>query len=178
MPAVVRRLLPDDAEVYIGIRREALEREPLAFASSPEDDRGLSLSFVRQALARPSQATFGAFSPALVGVVGIYQDPHRKASHKAHVWGLYVQPAHRRTGVGRSLMVAALRFAAHLPGVTRVHLGVANAAQPARRLYESLGFVVWGTEADALRVGGESVAEHHLVLDLAAFQVPPPAGRG
>jgi len=163
----VRQLLPDDAESYIAVRRDALEREPFAFLSSPEDDRALSPSFVREAFASSSQATFGAFIPELVGVVGVHRDSHRKAAHKAHVWGLYVAPPQRGSGIGRVLMVRALQFARGLPGVTRVHLGVAENAKAAMHLYESLGFVAWGVEPDALRVGGESVAEHHMVLDLA-----------
>src|SRR5258705_13202750 len=96
MAAVVRQLVPDDAAAYIEVRCEALEREPFAFAASREDDRAGSPAFVREAFASPDRATFGAFSPALLGIVGVGQDAHRKASHKAHVWGLYVQPSQRR----------------------------------------------------------------------------------
>ena len=34
------------------------------------------------------------------------------------------------------------------------------------RLYQDLGFTIWGTEADSLRVGDTVVAEHHMVLRL------------
>ena len=171
MPYSVRQLMPDDTETCIGLRREALDQEPFAFLSSPDDDRGLVLSFVREALASQSQATFGAFAPDLVGIVGINRESHLKAAHKAHIWGFYVTPRHRQGGIGRSLMKAALRFARELPGVTQVHLGVGERNEVAIRLYESLGFVAWGTEPAALRVGGESVAEHHMVLDLSAGAV-------
>ena len=117
------------------------------------------------------QATFGAFDPVLVGIAGVYRDPHRKAAHRAHVWGLYVTRTHRGGGIGRSLMMAALRFARGLPGVTQVQLGVAETANPAIQLYNTLGFVTWGTQPDALRVGAQSVAEHHMILDLDALAV-------
>jgi len=166
MPARVRRLLEADAPAYIEVRREALEREPAAFAASPEDDRALDLDFVRDALARSSQATFGAFDPGLVGIVGILHDAHRKAAHKAHLWGLYVTPAHRGERIGRALTDAALDFARTLPGVSAVHLCVSDTARSAIELYRRCGFVTWATEPDALRIASDSVAVHHMVLAL------------
>ena len=162
----VRRLRPEDAEAFIALRREALQNEPFAFSSSPEEDRALSIVFVREALASSTQAIFGGFADTLVASAGVYRDAQRKSAHKAHVWGVYVAPAHRRAGLARSLMTAALRFARDLPGVTQVHLGVTDRGPPALALYESLGFVKWGTEPEALRIGDESSAEHHLVLRL------------
>ncbi|MGH9203991.1 MAG: GNAT family N-acetyltransferase [Vicinamibacterales bacterium] len=160
--------MPDDTDAFILLRREALDREPSAFLSSPEDDRALDPAFVREAFQNISQATFGAFAPDLVGIVGIGRDSHRKAAHKAHVWGLYVKASQLRTGVGRLLMITALRFARKLPGVTHVHLGVAESNAPAVHLYESLGFVAWGMEPDALQIDGGLIAERHMVLDLNA----------
>jgi len=171
----VRQLVPGDTETFIRLRREALDREPSAFLASPDDDRALDPAFVREAFSSTSEATFGAFAPELVGIVGMGREPHRKAAHKAYVWGLYVKPTQRRNGIGRSLMVAALRFARELRGVTHVHLGVAENNVSAIGLYERLGFVSWGIEPDALRVGGELIAEHHLVLELdaRAFSMEP-----
>jgi ribosomal protein S18 acetylase RimI-like enzyme len=82
------------------------------------------------------------------------------------VWGLYVTPAHRGQGLGRSLMEAALGFARSLDGVDYVALGVGDWNRKALELYQDLGFVAWGTEVDALRVGDATVAEHHMVLRL------------
>jgi ribosomal protein S18 acetylase RimI-like enzyme len=165
------RLLPDETEAFIRMRREALDLEPSAFLASPDDDRALDPSFVRESFSSSSQATFGAFAPDLVGMVGIGRESRRKAAHKAYVWGRYVRAARRRSDVGRSLMIAALQFARGLEGVTHVHLGVAEGNASALRLYESLGFVAWGKEPDALRIGGEPVTEYHMVLELNARAV-------
>lgn len=69
----VRALEPDDAPAVIALRREALSSSPLAFGASLEDDRGLSLEFMRASLGNAaSSAVLGAFDgEALVGMVGI-----------------------------------------------------------------------------------------------------------
>ena len=61
---LVRRLGSKDASLFISLRRAALEGAPFAFGSSPEDDRAASIDFVRDTLASPDQAIFGAFAGA------------------------------------------------------------------------------------------------------------------
>jgi len=111
----VRQLVPGDTETFIRLRREALDREPSAFLASPDDDRALDPAFVREAFSSTSEATFGAY-----------------------VWGLYVKPTQRRNGIGRSLMVAALRFARELRGVTHVHLGDGLRKHPTTLIFLAL----------------------------------------
>jgi RimJ/RimL family protein N-acetyltransferase len=164
---MIRALRSADADAFLALRRQALLDAPLAFLSSPADDLGASLAAARAQLRRaPEAVVFGALAPALVGMVGLYRDRHLKAGHKAHLWGMYVTPAHRRHGLGAALLQTAVTHAREIDGVTRVHLGVSEAAPAARRLYERLGFTVWGTEPDALSHGGETVAEHHMMLRL------------
>ena len=163
----LRLLRPDDAAVYVALRREALLDAPLAFLSSPEDDVAGSLEAARRQL-RPSPhaAVFGAFDPALIGMLGLYRDRHRKAAHKVHAWGMYVTPAHRRRAVAAALVDAVVAHARAMPGVAWLHLSVSDAAPAAARLYERAGFQRWGTELDALRYDDQVVSEHHLALRL------------
>ena len=164
---MIRELRAHDAEACVALRRQALLDSPLAFAASPADDVGSSLEGVREQLRRATDwFIFGAFEPELIGSVGLSRDRHRKASHKVHLWGMYVAPSHRRRGIGAELVRAAIRQARALPGVEWVHLAVSSAAPEAQRLYERLGFEVWGTEPDALRHDGRVVSEHHMSLRL------------
>ena len=148
---VIRRLHIDDAAAYVDLRREMLLYSPLAFASSASDDLFASLETTRERLRRASESViFGAFDPNLVGAVGLYRDRHVKSSHKVHLWGMFVAPDHRRTGIAADLLNVTLQYARDLTDVTWVQLSVSAAAPAARKLYERSGFRLWGTEPDAL----------------------------
>ena len=165
---VIRRLEPEEAEVYVRHRFRALTDSPFAFSASPEDDLAATPETVREMLGRfPETVIFGAFDgEQLVGSVGIYRDPHRKLAHKTHLWGMYVEPSHRGRGLGRGLLGAAVDHARAIDGVTHVHLVVGETIDAARRIYEAAGFRVWGTEPDALWHDGKRISHHHMVLAL------------
>lgn len=164
----IRRLLPEDAAFLVALRREALESHPLAFGASIDDDRGLSLEFVRTALADvEEQAVFGCFEEEnLIGMAGVIRASKVKLRHKAHIWGMYVSTRARGKGTGRALLGAAIDQARSWPGVEQLHLGVTDVAVEARSLYEAAGFRIWGREPRALQWEGRFVDELHLVLDL------------
>lgn len=164
---MIRLLREADADAYLALRREALGSAPLAFASSLDDDFALDrATLARQLDGSPEQVVFGAFAAALVGALGLFRDRHEKSAHKAHLWGMFVQPAQRGRGLGAQLVEAALDHARGLHGVAWVHVSVTAAALEAKRLYESAGFRAWGTEPDSLRHAGRSVSEIHMALSL------------
>lgn len=164
---MIYKLRDKNAEEYIKIRREALLDSPLAFASSLEDDHSSNLEKIREYLQQgPDSVIFGAFIEELVGMAGLYRERHKKSSHKAHLWGMYVSPEHRRKGLGIQLVRAVINHAKTLPGVEYIHLSVSSAAPEAKHLYESVGFSIWGTESDALRYNNRAISEHHMVLRL------------
>src|SRR5688572_934826 len=97
----VRRLTEDDAELYRDLRLEGLRNVPTAFGSSYEESERRPLSAYAERL-RPTEdtAVFGAFEQgSLVGSVGLFRESGLKERHKAMLWGMYVTPAARRTGV-------------------------------------------------------------------------------
>ena len=164
----IRRLRPGDAPALVLLRREALERHPLAFGASIDDDRGLSLDFVRTALAdEHQQAVLGQFEGAnLTGMVGVVRESKIKRRHTALIWGMYVAPHTREKGVGCALLATAVAHTRTWPGVDQVHLSVTDAAVSAQKLYEAAGFRSWGREPRALQWEGRFVDELHFVLDL------------
>src|SRR5271165_4502577 len=83
----IRLLQPDDAPAYWNLRLQALEREPEAFSSSPEDHRKLSLDEVRTRLgANPAESfTMGAFvGGQLTGMAVFVREARAKLRHKGN----------------------------------------------------------------------------------------------
>jgi ribosomal protein S18 acetylase RimI-like enzyme len=168
LPLIVRPLTDADADItaYIQLRCEMLEREPFAFGSSPEDDR-LSADFLRTSLRSPDSAIIGCFKGGhLIAAAGLVREAKLKARHLATIYGVYTTPAARGLGAARAALTHAITIARTWPGVDWVQLSVSETAPIAQRLYESLGFIAWGTEPDATRVNGVGRAEIHMRLKL------------
>ena len=166
-----RRLTRADAGRLHLLRHEALSGEPTAFGSSPDDCRFRELAAVDDCLADANRAVFAIADPddpaRLVAMAGISRESRAKQRHRSSIWGVYVAPGHRGRGFGRSIVAACIDHAHAWPAVEWVTLSVSAEGQAARSLYESLGFVVWGTEPDALRIEGVAIAQHHMMLRLA-----------
>ncbi len=154
----VRRLGAADAASFSALRLRSLESAPDAFGSSPQEHGQLTLEEIAGRLER--NAVFGAFDgDVLVGIVGVRRETSPKAAHRAFVWGLFVDEAHRRSGAARAMMAMVMAEAAAMPGVVQVELAVSSARADAQAFYASLGFTPIGTIPRALRVDGQDLDE-------------------
>lgn len=167
MTIEVRRLTLADAPAMLAIRREMLISSPAAFGSDPANDRFQSVHAVEATINDPLSAIVGGWhNGTLAAVAGIRREDRPKRAHIASIWGVYTRPAARGLGLGRGVVAGVVEIAQSWPGVTQVQLAVSEAAEPAYRLYASLGFVEWGREPDALRVEGVLHGEIHMSLKL------------
>ncbi len=160
----VRALGKDDAGDLFRLRCAALRDSPLAFSASPEDDLASSEAAASELLQSEGGSVFGAFAPALVGMIGLYRMPKRKMAHKVGLWGLFVLPEYRKQGIAVGLLQAAVHKARSLRGVESIHLSVTESSVAALRLYEKLGFSTWGIEPNAIRVKERAENERHMLL--------------
>ncbi|MEM7026146.1 MAG: GNAT family N-acetyltransferase, partial [Pseudomonadota bacterium] len=82
--------------------------------------------------------------------------------HKGRLFGIYVCPEQRGAGLGEALVQAVID---HARGqVEQLHVAVVTSAKTARRLYRRLGFVPYGIEPRALKVGQEHFDQELLVM--------------
>ena len=159
MGFVIHPLRPDEAASYREIRLEGLRLHPTAFSAAFEFEAAQPLAFFEARLS--GGTTFGGFrGQELLGVVGFLPEAGVKRAHKGHLWGMYVRPAARGTGLARQLVEAVLEYAQDR--VELVQLSVIAGNVPAQRLYVALGFVGYGVEERALKVEGRYYDEVHM----------------
>ena len=172
MKTVVRKLTAADAAAFQSLRLQSLRECPSSFASSYEEECEQTLSSIAERLApRSDRAVFGAFlGDVLAGFVGLCRDSPRKLAHKAYIWGMYVAPAGRRSGMGRRLIAEALSAASSELRVRQVYLGVNARNEAALALYREMGFTEFGREACFMLVDGVAHDEIHMVHVLRASE--------
>lgn len=177
-PFSLRRLGAADAASYRELRLDGLRRHPEAFGAAWEDEAGQPLAWFAARLA--GNAVFGGWlhGDSLAGVAGLMVPPGLKQRHKGILWGMYVRPEARGTGMAPALVQGVLEQAAGT--VEEVRLTVAASNEPAVRLYARFGFRAYGCEPRGLKVGGRYFDEMLMALSLGRVgeggSPPPPGG--
>lgn len=166
----IRRLEIADAAAYRRLMLEGYAAHPEAFTSTATERAELPLEWWQARLSPEpvaAQLVIGAFVGAeLAGVAGLAVEQRQKTRHKATLFGMYIDPAHRRRGVGRQLVLAILKQAANYPGLRIVQLTVTEGNDIALALYQQCGFAKFAIEPQAIAVNGQYYAKVHMWYDL------------
>ena len=173
MPTV-RLLSATDAAAYRELRLDALRRHPCAFRAHHDEEAGQDLAAFAARL--EADAIFGGFCDGrLCGLAGLEIPQARNKRHKGVLFGVYVCPERRRAGLGAALVGVVIE---HARGrVEQLHAAVVVTADPARALYRRLGFLPYGLEPRALKVGRKYFDQELLVLPLGGRPLRPDPGR-
>lgn len=139
MRVTVRRATADEWELVRDIRLAALQDAPYAFGSTYARERDFDEETWRGRLDNKEYPTFLAFDGEIpVGIDGVYTEHGDRI-----LVAMWVAPHARRTGIGAALTNAVCDWV-RAQGDRRVYLSVAEGNDPARRLYERLGFQMTG----------------------------------
>ncbi|MFC4778948.1 GNAT family N-acetyltransferase [Paenibacillus sp. GCM10023252] len=165
----IRILQESDAASYQQLRLSALQNSPEAFGSTYEREAAFCMETVAERV-KPTPAKFvlGAFDDkmTLLGIVSFVRETGMKTAHKANIYGMYVAEEAQGKGIGRLLMMKLIELAQEYSGVEQLNLTVVSDNEPAKRLYGSLGFEVYGVERHALKYDGQYNDEDFMVLRL------------
>ncbi|WP_411955056.1 N-acetyltransferase family protein [Alkalibacillus sp. S2W] len=164
----IRELYPNDAEEYLTIRLEALKNNPSAFASSYEEEKNVYAEKYKSSFNNKSSAiTFGAYEESqLVGVVTLVKEQPLKLSHRANIVAMYIKPEKRGYGIGKALVLSVIEQTKNIGGIEQIYLTVVTTNVPAKKMYASCGFEVFGIDRRALKVDHTYYDEEHMVLYL------------
>jgi ribosomal protein S18 acetylase RimI-like enzyme len=133
-----------------------LDRETWSYRHAVSPAPGLDDPFFGKN-AGPTDHLVAELDGTLVGYVRLgFPTPLASNAHVRQIRGLAVADAARGKGVGRALVRAAVEEARRL-GARRITLRVLGHNTPARRLYESEGFVVEGVQPQEFHLDGEYV---------------------
>jgi ribosomal protein S18 acetylase RimI-like enzyme len=136
----IRQVTEVDWETARDIRLAALQDAPYAFGSTYAREKDFDETTWRSRLSNPDGPTFLAYDgDMVVGIDGVFTE--EDGTH--HLVAMWVAPTARGRGVGAALTQAVIDWARER-GARRVILGVAQDNDPARRLYERLGFALTG----------------------------------
>ncbi|CRM20008.1 MULTISPECIES: GNAT family N-acetyltransferase [Pseudomonas] len=164
---LIRALVASDAQAYRALMLEAYGVYPQAFTSSVAERASMPLSWWEKRLDNPLDRLFGAFADdRLAGIVGLAFEPREKARHKVTLFGMYVNAAYQRHGLGRRLVEAALGEARQRAGLKVIQLTVTAGNDAAFALYQRCGFIQYGLEPLAVRVGLEYFDKIHMWREL------------
>jgi len=139
----VRRLSPEDWQLYRRVRLAALEEAPYAYGSSYAREVDIPERRWRQGL--KDRARFIAEVDGVVA--GTVSGGAGESSRAAGMTAMWVDPRFRRGGVG-DLLVKTLLEWARSAGFGEMFLWVTDGNTGAERLYERNGFVRTGVAQD------------------------------
>ncbi len=162
----VRALGEDEWEQYRSVRLSALEESPEAFVATVDEERSFDEAFWRQRMRR-SQRLLAEQEGAPVGVASVGQaraDGERENAKVAELFGLWVTPAARGTGVATQLVQAGAD-AARQQG--RSHLAYWVGADNGRAVAFASGFGFRPTDSRRpMRVKGSDDDEDEIAMVL------------
>lgn len=161
MNCIIRRLDAGDTGLYREIRLEALKNSPESFGDSFEDQMDAPDKVFQERLKK--NIVFGAFvGDELVGTAGLFLEGSRKAKHRARMWGIYVKKEFRGKGIADDLIASVVNYARSCS--EQLHLEVTTINSSALKLYERHGFVAYGKDPRALKIGTEYYDEYLMAL--------------
>lgn len=144
----IRQLKIEDVDDFKTIRLSALEQAPEMFGSTymVESLRPIEM-FIERIM---SNVIFGAYkNKQIIGVIIFHREHGLKSSHKANLFGFFIEPDYRNQGTASKLLQTAIQYGQQC--VEQITLSVVSDNTSALHLYQKHGFKVYGIEPRSMK---------------------------
>jgi ribosomal protein S18 acetylase RimI-like enzyme len=151
----VRKLIKHDADHYRQIRLEALSNDPDSFGTMHDEEAIRTIDKFGEKIPPVDNNSFilGCYEDEdLIGIVAFHQESRSKLRHKAYIRSMYVQPEYRKKGIGKLLLNDLIARAKAIKEIEILLLDVVTNNLPAKQLYLSFGFQIYGIEKMAYKL--------------------------
>ncbi|MDU5105211.1 GNAT family N-acetyltransferase [Clostridium sp.] len=167
----IRRLTEDNAREFWELRFRALREDGDAFGATYEEEIKKPIQSLIEIFnnnyIKPINNNFilGAFNDEnkIIGVIGLYRETRIKLRHKATIWGMYIIPEYRRKGIAKKLLTELINIAKTMEELEQLSLAVVSSNTKAIGLYNTLEFITYGKEKNAIKSNNKYYDENYMV---------------
>jgi ribosomal protein S18 acetylase RimI-like enzyme len=160
---MIRQLTADDFQKWKALRLEAVKLNPESFGESLENVQKQDEAWFDDSLKKGTTFSYEV-DGEMVGLIGTFPMQPGNLKHRAVLFGLYVRPEYRSKGVASALVERVVGYVK--PKHEQIHLTVTTNNKAATALYKKHGFIVYGTEPDALKIGNDYYDEYLMLKKL------------
>ncbi len=166
----IRQLTASDWSEWKELRIHGAKNHPNSFDFTLEELTRKSDDWYREQITL--NTVFAAFlrsSNQMIGCICYFPSQIFKQRHRGEIGSVYLRPESRGLGIGKALFERVIQFVKeNKPEVIQLHLSVGALNMPAVKLYQSIGFEIYGTEPRRLlgmnsEVDGLEYIDEHLM---------------
>ncbi|MEZ5690965.1 MAG: GNAT family N-acetyltransferase [Rickettsiales bacterium] len=160
---MIRKITIDDFEQWKKLRLEAVRQYPQSFGQSYSGVQKQDRKWCTDSLKNGDIFTYEQ-NGKMVAIAGIYSMKPENMRHRAVLFGMYVKPEFHKQGIASALINHIIDDIK--PSHKQLQLTVTTTNNPAIELYKKHGFVIYGTDPDALLVDGKYYDEYLMIKKL------------
>ncbi|OKH52711.1 GNAT family N-acetyltransferase [Calothrix sp. HK-06] len=153
---IIKTLTKHDGEDYHQIRLEALYNNPDSYGTTYQEEATKTIDDFRDKIPVDNNFILGCYDDKkIIGIIAFHQESRIKTKHKAYIRSMYVKLEYRRQGIGELLLTELIVKAKATNEIEILLLDVVTSNVPAKQLYLSFGFKIYGIEKMAYKFNNQ-----------------------